>query len=175
MSWAIISAIIQHYPLRLMIHVWKNMNNILSCCDGHKTATWDTYTAMLTEITATSLLIMGNIHPNPSHLSESSHVMAHEKHHGLKLSTCINHTHKTKYNYISRHLMVRKSRYTDDRHHFDWNHNYISPNHGKNSSESSGNITMHLCESCAQKNTPKICKLQTTACVVKPHTDKLAA
>ena len=33
-----------------------------------------------TEITATSFRIMGNIHPNPNHPSESLHVMAHNNH-----------------------------------------------------------------------------------------------
>ena len=176
MLWAIISAIIQQYPLRLMIHVRKHMKYMLPCRDGHRTATWEPSTAMLTEITATSLLIMGNIHPNPSHLSQSPHVMAHEKHYGLKLPTCINHTHLKRNTIIFRYiwwwehhgiLMIR--------HHFDWNHNYISPDHGKHPSESSGNITMHLSESCARINTLKICKLQTAACVITPLADKLAA
>ena len=46
---------------------------------------WDKYAAMLAEITATSLRIMGNIHLNPNHLSESPHVMTHNKLRELKL------------------------------------------------------------------------------------------
>ena len=45
------------------------------------------------EITAASLRIIGNIHPNPDHLSESPHITAHHKRHELKLYTYIKQVH----------------------------------------------------------------------------------
>ena len=52
-----------------------------------KAAVLDKYAVILTEITATSFRIMGNIHPNPNNPSESLHGMAHNKNHECRLYT----------------------------------------------------------------------------------------
>ena len=96
---SITSAKIHDYHLRLIIYMQKQINNILSYCDDQKAAIWDKYVVNLTEITATSFRIMGNTHPNPNHLFESLHVMAHYKHHECRPSTFINRTPLQRNNY----------------------------------------------------------------------------
>ena len=141
-----------------------------------KTVIWEKYAVILTEITATSLRIMGNIHPNPNHLSESPHATTHNRHHELKLYTCINHVPLKRNETIFCDIQWRNNHGTPMiRGHFDWNHDYISPNHGKHQSESSGNFSVHLSESCVRKNIAKIYKSQTTVHVAKPHADEVAA
>ena len=126
--------------------------------------------------TVTSFRIMGNIHPNPNHLSQSLHIMAHNKHHECRPYTFINRTPLPRNNNIFCGTWWRKQ-------HSVWiirrqvkrNPNYISHNHGKHPSESSTAFPMHLSESCVRKNMVIFHRLQATMYFARPHGDKMAA
>ena len=119
---------------------------------------------------------MGNIHPNPNHLSESLHVMAHNKHHELRLYTFITRTPLKRNKNIFCGTWWRKQHSIwIIRRQVKWNPDYISPNHGKHPSESSAAFSMHLSESCSRNNRVKFHKLQATMHFARPHGHKMAA
>ena len=72
MLWSITGASIQHYYLRLIIHMGKQINNTLWYCDRKK-RDMTKYVVILTEITISSLGIMENIHMNHNRPSECLH------------------------------------------------------------------------------------------------------
>ena len=152
MFWAISCDINQHYHFRVIIRVWRQINNILSCCDDQKPAIWEKHAVISMKITATSLRIIGNIHPNPNHLSESPHITVHNKRHEVKLYTWINQVPLKRNEILFCEIWRRHNhRIPMIQSNFDWNHNDISPNQGKHLSESSGTFSMHLSESCVRR------------------------
>ena len=72
MLWSITGASIQRYYLRLIIHMGKQINNILWYCDRKK-RDMRKYVVILKEITISSLGIMENILMNHNRPSESLH------------------------------------------------------------------------------------------------------
>ena len=158
----------------------KTNEQYMSYCDDQKTAIWDKYVMIFREITATSFRIMGNIHPNPNHLSEfgseSLHVMAQNKHHELRLYTFINRAPLKSNRNLFCGTWWRKQRgIWIIRRQIKWNPDYISPNHGKHLSESSAAFSVHLSEYCVRNNMVKFHKLQATMHFASPHNDKMAA
>ena len=136
----------------------------------------DKYAVILTEITATSFRIMGNIHPNPNHPSESLHVMAYNKNHECRLYTFINRTPSKRNRNIFCGTWWRKQHgIWIIRRQVKWNPDHISPNHGKHPSESSTVLSMYLSESCVRNSMVKVHKFQATMHFVRSHSDKMAA
>ena len=148
----------------------------MSYFDGQKTEIWDRYAMIFTEITATSFQIMGNIHPNPNHPSESLHVMAQNKYHELRLYNFTNRTPLKRNENIFCGTWCRKQHgIWITRRQVKWIPDYISPNHGKRLSESPAAFSMHLSESCVRNNMIKFHKLQATKHFAWPYNDKMAA
>ena len=120
----------------------------------------------LSESWETSIRILTS-YPNPH--------MVHNKHHELKLYTCINYVllkrNETifcdiQWGWNHGILMIQM--------HFDWNHDYISLNYGKHPSESSGTYSMHLSESCVRKIYCQILQVTKTVHITRLCSHKVA-
>ena len=178
MLWSITGANIQHPYLRLIIHMGKQISNMLWYCDSKtKTKTnkkrhMRKHAVILTEITIISLGIMENIHMNHNHPSESLHESRPWQAPCVKsLHLYLRYTFKKN---MLRHLiekygnqMIRSHFLLESAPHLLIMGN-IHPNH----------MGLYWCiypNPVSEKNSIVFQKLQAALLVVRPHADKIPA